>query len=322
MKKITTLYLEEEIVNSAKSKGLNLSRFLESKLQDFMRINDPEYARLTGLENANHFGVGGSNPFENRFQQIPAFSKHRREYEKWLISRKLDDGYIKDLVNTLTRFIREDIIELQDDISEMQSIALRSYLTYLVQKSLLTEEGAKHFRKKVPLRQSKADNYIPTNEEVIGAYSQIKDKRYKTIFKLLAFSGARITELVKMVKEYDPSKLIIQGKFAKYKLHYNRGHKNSFYIYMPKELVPELHKFYIHVDTITHQISKSGLNPKYLRKWFYNFLIYNNVPEGVADFIEGRASSFVGSMHYLSKAKQSDYWYDKVIEELSHVITN
>ncbi len=27
------------------------------------------------------------------------------------------------------------------------------------------------FRKKVPLIQSKADNYIPTNEEVIGAYS-------------------------------------------------------------------------------------------------------------------------------------------------------
>ena len=85
----------------------------------------------------------------------------------------MDDGYIKDLVNKLARFIREDIIELQDDISEMQDIALRSYLTYLVQKSLLTGEGAKHFTKKVVIRQSKADNYIPTNEEVIGAYSQI-----------------------------------------------------------------------------------------------------------------------------------------------------
>ena len=151
-------------------------------------------------------------------------------------------------------------------------------------------------------------------------YRQLKDKRFQTLFKLLAFSGARITELVKMVKEYDPSKLIVDGKFAKYQLHYNRGHKSSFYIYMPKELMPELHKFYIHVDTITHQISKSGLNPKYLRKWFYNFLIYNNVPEGVADFIEGRASSSVGSMHYLSKAKQADFWYSNVVDELSDVI--
>ena len=65
---------------------------------------------------------------------------------------------------------------------------------------------------------------------MIGAYSKIEDRRYKTIFKLLPFSGTRITQLVKMVKEYDPSKLIENDRFAKYQLHYNRGHKKSFYI--------------------------------------------------------------------------------------------
>ena len=48
--------------------------------------------------------------------------------------------------------------------------------------------------------------------------------------------------------------------------------------------------------------------------------VINNVPEGVADFIEGRASATVGSMHYLSKAKQADFWYSNVVDELSHVI--
>jgi intergrase/recombinase len=38
----------------------------------------------------------------------------------------------------------------------------------------------------------------------------------------------------------------------------------------------------------------------------------NNVPESVADFIEGRAPESVGSMHYLSRVKQADYWYDKI----------
>ncbi len=176
------------------------------------------------------------------------------------------------------------------------------------------------FKKKLPLRQSRADNYIPSNDEVIPAYEQLKDKRFQTIFKLFAFSGAGITELVKIVKEYEPSKLIVNDKFAKYQLQYNRGHKSSFYIYMPKQLIPDLHKFYIHVDTIKHQISKFGLNPKYLRKWFYNFLIYNNVPEGLADFIEWRASATVGSMHYLSKAKQADYWFEQVVDKLSQSI--
>jgi intergrase/recombinase len=89
---------------------------------------------------------------------------------------------------------------------------------------------------------------------------------------------------------------------------------------MPKELIPELHKFYIYVDIITHQISKSGLNPKYLSKWFYNFLIYNNVTEGVADFVESIASGSVGSLLYLSKAKQSDYWYEQIVDKLNVII--
>ena len=305
MKKIVTLYVEEQLIEDGKSKGLNLSRFFETKLREFVRGN------ISILEKHD----------SGMHQSIPAFTKHKRDYEKWLISQGLSYGYIKDLVNALRGFLREDISDIADNITDTQSIAERSYLIYLSQKSLLSDEQVARFKKKLPLKQSKADNYIPSNDEVIHAYKQLKDKRFQTIFKLLAFSGARITELVKMVKEYEPSKLIVNDKFAKYQLHYNRGHKSSFYIYMPKELVPDLHKFYIHVDTITHQISKSGLNPKYLRKWFYNFLIYNNVPEGVADFIEGRASATVGSMHYLSKAKQADYWYEQVVEKLNASLT-
>ena len=304
MKKIVTLYIEEQLIQDGKAKGLNLSKFLESKLREFV-------SGSISLSDKHDSGM---------HQTIPAFSRHKRDYEKWLISQGLSYGYIKDLMKTLTGFIREDISDIADNITDTQSIAARSYLNYLSQKSLLSDEQMARFKKKLPLRQSKADNYIPSNDEVVSAYKQLKDKRFQTIFKLLAFSGARITELVKMVKEYEPSKLIVEEKFAKYQLHYNRGHKSSFYIYMPKELVPELHKFYVHVDTITHQISKSGLNPKYLRKWFYNFLIYNNVPEGVADFIEGRASSSVGSMHYLSKAKQADHWYERVVDTLNVII--
>lgn len=242
------MYLEEEIANSAKAKGVNLSKFLESKLRDFMKLNEPKYARIADLENMNIFGATDLILSENRFQRIPAFDKHKREYEKWLISRNLNDGYIRDLMNTLTRFIRDNITELPDDISEMQSIALGSYLTYLVQKSLLTDDEAKYFEKNVPLRQSKVDNYIPSNEEVVNAYKQLNDEKFKTIFKLLAFSGSKITELVKMIKEYAPSKLILNEKFAKYQLHYNRGHKKSFYFYIPKELVQKLHKYYVHID--------------------------------------------------------------------------
>ncbi len=71
----------------------------------------------------------------------------------------------------------------------------------------------------------------------------------------------------------------------------------------------------MHAYTIIHLISKSRLAHKYLRKRFYNFLICINVSERVADFIEKRSSASVGNMHYLSKSKQVDYWYEQIVEK-------
>ena len=103
---------------------------------------------------------------------------------------------------------------------------------------------------------------------------------------------------------------------ARYPLSYNRGQKRLSYVYMPKEFALTLHKVHSSQKVVMGIKQQSGLSPKYLRKWFYNFLILNNVPESVADFIEGRAPESVGSMHYLAKVKQADYWYLQVQDKL------
>ena len=123
-----------------------------------------------------------------------------------------------------------------------------------------------------------------------------------------------------MLRDYEPSKLISENGISKYPLNYIRGNKRSQYVYMPTDLAMKLHKFYIHEDTVSYNLRKYGIAPKYLRKWFYNFLIMNNVPESVADFIEGRAPESVGSMHYLSRVKQADYWYSSISRNLLTVI--
>ena len=147
-----------------------------------------------------------------------------------------------------------------------------------------------------------------------------KKERDRILFQVLAFSGVRVTELVKMLREYDPSKLISEHCISKYPLNYNRGNKRSQYVYMPSKLAEKLHRFYVHKDTVSYEIRRYGIAPKYLRKWFYNFLIMNNVPESVADFIEGRSPESVGSMHYLAKVKQADYWYRLIIPSFKVIL--
>ena len=156
-------------------------------------------------------------------------------------------------------------------------------------------------------------------QEVIEAYRKIRNEKSKIVFKLLAFSGIRVVEDSKLLSEFDEFKLMINGNIAKYPLSMLRGTKNVYYAYMPKNFALELRKIKITKHAIENRFYRLGLPAKYLRKWNYNFLILNGVPESVADFIQGRTSITVGSMHYLAKVKQADEWYSRIVDKLLEI---
>ncbi len=225
--------------------------------------------------------------------------------------------YLKPIENRDVSSIHELRETIQSSPSDMILTVIRAYINFLLDNEIINDETALYFRKALPSRKTNVDGYIPTDQDVISAFRKITRERDRILFQILAFSGIRITELVKMLTEFDPSRLITDGKISKYPLNYNRGNKRSQYVYMPSELATKHHRFYINKDTVSRDLRQYGVAPKYLRKWFYNFLIMNNVPESVADFIEGRAPESVGSMHYLAKVKQADYWYSNVVEKLA-----
>jgi post-segregation antitoxin (ccd killing protein) len=48
MKKIITLYIDDALKDRAKQLGINLSGFLERKLQECIAINDPHAESVSG----------------------------------------------------------------------------------------------------------------------------------------------------------------------------------------------------------------------------------------------------------------------------------
>ncbi len=261
-------------------------------------------------------------------RQIPVYSEFRDRLLKWMSERKYSVAYQKDAERYLSRYLDGKTIgensELRSTMAECKSnyiyTMVRVYLNFLEDNELLSSEDADYFRKTIPSRKTSPDGFIPSDERVREAYSKIESEPMKTAFSVLAASGIRIMELVKMMRDFDRDKLIVNHDIAKYPLNYFRGHKKAFYVYMPKKLALSLEKTELNDDTISHHFSELGLAPKYLRKWQYNFLIYQGVPEGVADFIQGRSSESVGSMHYLSKVKQADFWYGKTVHKLVKVL--
>ncbi|MCL5988963.1 MAG: hypothetical protein M1166_01370, partial [Candidatus Thermoplasmatota archaeon] len=251
---------------------------------------------------------------------LPPASKYNKELRKWMDQKGFSQGYKNDILRYLKPIENREIqgiTNLRDIISGSSSsmvlTVFRAYINFLLDTEIIDEETAIYFRKALPSRKTNSDGYVPTDSDVKKAYENIKSEKDRLSFQILAFSGIRVTELVKMLREFDSSKLITEDEISKYPLNYNRGNKRSQYVYMPTEIAMKLHRFYIHKDTVSYSLRKYGVAPKYLRKWFYNFLIMNNVPESVADFIEGRAPESVGSMHYLSRVKQADYWYKMIL---------
>ena len=239
--------------------------------------------------------------------------------------KKYSEAYQKDAERYLSQYLDGKAImensELRGVMAECKSnyiyTMVRVYLNFLEENEILSDEDADYFRKAIPSRRTSPDGFMPSDEKIKEVYGKIESKPMKTAFSVLAASGIRIMELVKMMNEFDRDKLIVNGDIAKYPLNYFRGRKKAFYVYMPKNLALSLEETDFNDDTISHHFSELGLAPKYLRKWQYNFLIYQGVPEGVADFIQGRSSESVGSMHYLSKVKQADYWYSNAVAGLS-----
>ena len=256
---------------------------------------------------------------------IPEVSEHIDALKKWMDGKGFTMGYRTQILKYLLENFNGAPICSKKELSQIilasrtqyVRTVSRAYLNFLEENEILSSEDAEYYRKAIPSRKTSPDGFIPSDDKLKDVYRKIESKTMKVVFSVLALSGIRIMELVKMMKEFDMDKLIVNHDIAKYPLNYFRGHKKAFYVYMPKELAISLEKIELNDDTISHYFSELGLAPKYLRKWQYNFLIYQGVPEGVADFIQGRSSESVGSMHYLSKVKQADYWYGQIENQIS-----
>lgn len=99
---------------------------------------------------------------------------------------------------------------------------------------------------------------------------------------------------------------------------FSRGSKKSYWIYFPSSL--EVRKLSIHYDVARDETQIGRVSAGTIWKWNFNFLIMHGVPESIADFIQGRASTTAGSAHYLAKTVQADEWYSRIVDKLIEVL--
>jgi len=191
----------------------------------------------------------------------------------------------------------------------------RIYLNFCEKHEKLALNIIGQYRKFLKVPKTRTDYKVPSDEEVKTNFELIKENDIlEIVYSVLMCSGIRLVECLDFLKNYDSNNFVKHEGFVSYNVNNDRKTKKINVIYLPVEIYNKLK----HVDLTYHQLLKiynkhnCSFSLKYLRKWNYNFLLYNKVPESVADFIQGRVSKSVSANHYLAKAQQAEFWYEKI----------
>ncbi|MEM4670928.1 MAG: integrase [Desulfurococcaceae archaeon] len=188
------------------------------------------------------------------------------------------------------------------DLSNKWSrLAWKAYFKFMNREDLWGE---------IKTKRSGVDLYVPSDEEVLNALKTAcsSSESLCWVYKLLVYSGLRLSEACKLLREQEDGKWIKADGFWKYPLAWKRGSKQVFYAYT-LEKPPRLS---ISEKWVSNWAAKSSvLNPKYVRKWVAMKMLSLGISEEVVNFIQGRIPQSVLAKHYLKLSLIADEGYGK-----------
>jgi intergrase/recombinase len=149
------------------------------------------------------------------------------------------------------------------------------------------------FRKAIPPDTACVDLYVPDESEILSSIRRLPSMplKYQALYSLIPDSGLRVVEAVKLMNEFGNVTKI--NGFHRCTLGYFRGSKLAYAAYFTPFTLELIQKNKEKIDerTGSHYFTKFGyVAAKYLRKFAFDTMISEgfNIPESVADFIEGR----------------------------------
>ncbi len=133
------------------------------------------------------------------------------------------------------------------------------------------------------------------------------------VYRLLVESGARLTEVMMVLNDYDKSRDKQYDGFRVYELSAFRKSKKAFYLYHVTPIEPVEWR----EDWISKQARLYGLvRPKYIRKFVSTTMTSLGIPAEIIDFIQGRTPRTILSRHYLNLYALANNHYKKYVEWL------
>ena len=253
----------------------------------------------------------------------------RSGFLTYLSANGYSTRYVDDLTKYLDKYLDNFVINNPTDILSIFSkvkrgrrhvwLGLRVLFNYLEALGY-NEHDLNVLRKALPrVNCCGVDLKVPTEQAISESLSRLNKAplKYQALYNLLLDSGLRLIEAVKVIKEFNSEKVERVGGFYRYEICETRGTKSAFYGYMSEATFKMLTEATFQRSDLeylqaAHYYAKMRfIRAKYLRKFCFDLMISLEIPESVADFIEGRVPRRIGAKHYCALRRQADNFYGK-----------
>ena len=177
-------------------------------------------------------------------------------------------------------------------------------------------------RNAIPKVKCGIDLKIPSESRIVDSLRKLEDspQKYKALYNLLLDSGLRLVESVELINGFKDAEKV--NGFFRCELGNFRGTKRAYYGHFSEATFNQIQevKEKIRVRTASSYFIKScSVSAKYLRKFCFDKMIELEIPESIADFIQGRVPRRVGAKHYLALARQASKYYPRYLEYIENL---
>ena len=248
----------------------------------------------------------------------------RKDFIEYLKVQGYDNRWAKNLVNYLDKYSPTlnrplDVIALFSKVKTAKRhvvLALRTLFNFY-EAIGFSKECLDSFRKALPKVRCGIDLKIPSETEIISSLRRLKDAplKYQALYNILLDSGLRLIEAVNLINTFETADNV-KG-FYRCEVGSFRGSKQAYYGHFSGytlALIKDVHETLDDLNA-SHYFCKFGYVPaKYVRKFAFDKMIELEIPESVADFIEGRVPKRIGAKHYMALARQASKFYPRYVK--------
>ena len=258
-----------------------------------------------------------------------SFKNKRKEFIEYLQVNGYYEATIEDVIRYLDKY-PVTFREPQDVISLFCKVKRAKRHVILAVRLLLNFHETlgydKYYldilRNAIPKVICGIDLKIPSEIQIIDSLGKLDDspRKYDVIYNLLVDSGLRLVEAVHLINRFRGADKIngfyrgVVGEFRGNKQAYY-GHFSEKTLKLIKDVSEELKP-----RTASHYYPKAGfVSAKYVRKFVFDKMIELEIPESIADFIQGRVPQRVGAKHYMALARQVSKFYPRYLDYIENL---